>query len=311
MLDEAVGALPVPAVPSIPIGPRDVFIATFWPTALFAIEARGWQATTFGAAPPAVAYLIQDFEPGFYARSAQSLLSNSTYDTPSSTIAIFNSSLLQREFHDIGLRFASEFSFEPRLAPALRDVFDMPPVERSRTIVVYGRPSKPRNAFGLIVDGLRTWRATTPDAADWRIVSVGESHHDVDLGGGVVLNSLGKLSMEAYAQLLRTSAIGISLMISPHPSYPPLDMSYLGMLVLTNRLARRSCRPGIRTSRPSTRSRPVAWPTISTSCAGASRQTRPRAIEPSRSCLGFLDTGAQFPFAAELATLLERDPASG
>ena len=50
----------------------------------------------------AVAYLIQDFEPGFYARSAQSLLSNSTYDTPSSTIAIFNSSLLQREFHDIG-----------------------------------------------------------------------------------------------------------------------------------------------------------------------------------------------------------------
>ena len=35
--------------------------------------------------------------------------------------------------------------------------------------------------------------------------------------------------------LLRQSAIGISLMISPHPSYPPIEMAHLGMLVLTNR----------------------------------------------------------------------------
>ena len=311
MLDEAVGALPVPAVPSIPIGPRDVFIATFWPTALFAFEARGWQATTFGAAPPAVAYLIQDFEPGFYPRSAQSLLSNSTYDTPSSTIAIFNSSLLQREFHDIGLRFASEFSFEPRLAPALRGVFDMPAVERSRTIVVYGRPSKPRNAFGLIVDGLRTWRATTPDAADWRIVSVGESHHDVDLGGGVVLNSLGKLSMEAYAQLLRTSAIGISLMISPHPSYPPLDMSYLGMLVLTNKFGEKELstwHPNILSLHAVT-ARGLAED-LDVLCRRF--EADPTAGDRAVPLVSrFLDTGAQFPFAAELAALLERDPASG
>ena len=224
-----------PAPASIPIGPRDVFIATFWPTALFALEIRAWQAATFRAAPKAFAYLVQDFEPGFYPRSAQNLLSSSTYEAPRSTIAIFNTSLLQRDFHAAGLRFADEFSFEPRLAPALRDVLAVPARERSRTIVAYGRPSKPRNAFGLIVDGLRAWRATTPDAGDWRIVSVGEQHLDVDLGGGVVLHSLGKLSLDAYADLVRTSAIGISLMISPHPSYPPLEMSYLGLLVLTNR----------------------------------------------------------------------------
>jgi hypothetical protein len=220
---------------SIPVGPRDVFIATFWPTALFAIDARGWQATTYGTAPKAFAYVIQDFEPGFYPRSSQHLLARATYEAPKSTIAIFNTTVLQRAFHDHGLRFSREYTFEPRLAPALRGALATPPVPRARRIVVYGRPSKPRNGFGLIVDGLRAWRATYEHAADWTVVSAGESHGDIDLGHDAVLRSVGKLSFTEYADLLRSSAIGISLMISPHPSYPPLEMANLGMLVLTNR----------------------------------------------------------------------------
>ena len=51
------------------------------------------------------------------------------------------------------------------------------------------------------------------------------------------MRSIGKLDLDAYAALLRESAIGISLMVSPHPSYPPLEMAHLGMLVLTNRFA--------------------------------------------------------------------------
>ena len=49
--------------------------------------------------------------------------------------------------------------------------------------------------------------------------------------------SIGKLDIPAYASLLRESAIGVSLMISPHPSYPPLEMAHLGLLVLTNGFA--------------------------------------------------------------------------
>jgi hypothetical protein len=292
--------------PSIPIGPRDVFIATFWPTALFALETRAWQAATFGSAPPNFAYLIQDFEPGFYPRSAQSLLSSSTYDAPGSTIAIFNTSLLQHEFQQAGLRFAAEFSFEPRLAPALRDVLAVPAGERSRTILVYGRPSKPRNGFSLIVDGLRAWRAATPDAAEWRIVSAGEPHVDVDLGGGVVLQSLGKLSMEAYAELLRTSAIGISLMISPHPSYPPLEMSHLGLLVLTNRFGEKDLSTWHENI--SSLYAPTAHGLAENLAVLCRRfQADPTAGDRARPLVsGFLDSGAQFPFAEEVAGLLER-----
>jgi WsaF, C-terminal domain/WsaF, N-terminal domain len=303
-------AAPEVGPPSIPVGPRDVFIATFWPTALFALEVRAWQAATFGSVPPAFAYLVQDYEPGFYPRSAQHLLSRSTYDAPESTIAVFNTSLLQRDFHQAGLRFAAEFSFEPRLTPALHDVLAVPAGERTRTIVVYGRPSKPRNGFGLIVDGLRLWRATTPEAGEWRIVSAGEPHVDIDLGGGVVLESLGKLSLDAYAALLRTSAIGVSLMISPHPSYPPLEMSHLGLLVLTNPYGEKdlsTCHPNISSLRS-----PTALGLAEDLAALCARfEADPTAGDRARPpASAFLDTGPQFPFALELAALLEREASS-
>ena len=67
------------------------------------------------------------------------------------------------------------------------------------------------------------------------MVSAGKPHADIDLGDGVWLRSVGKLDLTEYATLLRGSAIGISLMISPHPSYPPIEMAHMGMLVLTNR----------------------------------------------------------------------------
>jgi hypothetical protein len=289
---------------TIPVGPRDVFIATFWPTATFALDVRRWQVSIFGSAPARFAYLIQDYEPAFYPRSGQSLLARATYEAAPATIAIFNSELLRTSFHAAGIRFAAEFSFEPRLVPILRDALGRPPAPRSRKIVVYGRPSKARNAFPLIVDGLRAWRAAYPDAERWEIVSAGEVHADIDLGDGVAMYSLGKLNLHSYADLLRESAIGVSLMVSPHPSYPPLEMAELGLLVLTNRFREKDL---------------SAWHTnisllreVSVAGFGNDLAELCRRFE-SDSTTGdrgrllhreFLDDGPQFPFADEVASLL-------
>jgi hypothetical protein len=51
------------------------------------------------------------------------------------------------------------------------------------------------------------------------------------------MRSIGKLSLEAYAELLWETAVGVSLMSSPHPSYPPLEMAHFGVLTITNRYA--------------------------------------------------------------------------
>ena len=44
----------------------------------------------------------------------------------------------------------------------------------------------------------------------------------------------GKLTLEKYAEILAESSVGVSLMCSPHPSYPPLEMAAFGVQTVTN-----------------------------------------------------------------------------
>ena len=294
------------AVPgTLPVGPRDTFIATFWPTAAFVLDVRRWQASTYGRAADRFAYLIQDFEPAFYSFSAQSMLARATYDEGPSTIAIFNTALLQGYFHDMGIRFPVEFVFEPRLSPELHQFVGQPAVPRARRILVYGRPGKPRNAFALIVDGLRAWRASYPDAERWTVVSAGEAHPDIDLGGDMAMHALGKLDLPAYAEQLRGSAIGVSMMVSPHPSYPPLEMAQLGLLVLTNRYGDKDL------STWHTNITSLRAPSVDSVAADLADLCQRFESDPAVGERGrllredYLDDGPQFPFADELAGLLQ------
>jgi hypothetical protein len=291
------------------VGANDVFIATHWTTAAMVLDVRRWQAETYGRAPARFAYLIQDYEPGFYPWSASYMLARATYDAPDSTVAIFNTDLLQRYFHDVGIRFPSEFSFEPRLSGALRRVLGGPGAARQRRILVYGRPSKPRNLFPFLVDGLRAWRGSTSlrfaeDGSGWSVVSAGQSHPDVELGGGTVMRSLGKLDLDAYGACLRGSAVGVSMMASPHPSYPPLEMAQLGLLVLTNRFGEKDLSEW-HTNITSLRAvSPVAFAEdLDALCrrfdADPGVGDRGRSLRPA-----YLDDGPQFPFAGEVAVLL-------
>jgi hypothetical protein len=60
------------------------------------------------------------------------------------------------------------------------------------------------------------------------------AHPPVIIAPGRVMKSAGKLSLEEYGEMLLTSAAGLSLMSSPHPSYPPLEMAHFGLWTVTN-----------------------------------------------------------------------------
>src|SRR4029453_8088672 len=94
-----------------------------------------WQAATFGGEPRAFAYLVQDFEPGFYPWSAQYELARATYTAGVPTIAVLNSGLLADYLHEEGLTFGERFVFEPRLDERLRAKLANPAEERRRRIV--------------------------------------------------------------------------------------------------------------------------------------------------------------------------------
>jgi hypothetical protein len=221
---------------TLAVGPGDYFMATAWWTAYAANLLLEWQNTHIHAAVnrPLV-YLIQDYEPGFYPWSAKYALAQSTYSLKHPTIAIINSKELFDYLAVQGHSFHSKHVLHPRLNTALAEYrASCESFPKSRLLLVYGRPGTERNAFPIIVAALRLWASQYPSAAQWKVVAAGENFEAIELGGGCRLRSLGKLSIQDYANTLSSAAVGVSLMISPHPSYPPLEMAAFGARTISN-----------------------------------------------------------------------------
>ncbi|AGF59168.1 hypothetical protein B0P06_002498 [Clostridium saccharoperbutylacetonicum] len=220
---------------TVPIGKNDVFMSTAWWTAYAAHNLIRWQSNEFNQEVKKSIYFIQDFEPGFYAWSSNYALADSTYRSELPQIAVFNTRLLMDYFKLNEYTFHEEYCFEPTLNEELKNrLLQINEFNKKKQILIYGRPSVQRNAFELIIESLKVWVWQQPDVREWTIYSVGEKHPDVDLGNGVKVESLGKLTLDGYSSLMAESYAGISLMISPHPSYPPLEMSTFGIKVITN-----------------------------------------------------------------------------
>lgn len=216
---------------------EDYFVATLWSTATYTKLVLARQSQLFARTRRRFVYLIQDYEPGFYPWSIRHVSARSTYEDRDRAIAIFNSQLLAQYFNNNGLLFPEHYVFEPLLHPRLRQgKVESAARPKDRMILVYGRPSMPRNAFDLIVEALRDWAASYPGAADWTAVSAGEAHEVIRLneGGTITLQAGGKLTLDEYVDHLSRCWIGVSFMISPHPSYPPLEMAEFGAWVITN-----------------------------------------------------------------------------
>jgi len=224
---------------TLPIHAQDYFMATAWWTAHTAHALLDWQQQHYPKTlRRCLLYFIQDFEPGFYPWSSRYVLAQATYNHAQKTLAIINSSWLKDFLHQQGHVFFREYIHQPSLHPSLAAARRRHHVfAKESQLLVYGRPGTERNAFPIVVAALRLWVQRYPQARHWKILSAGEVFSPIDLGEGCQLHSLGKVSIEAYADLLSRTAVGLSLMISPHPSYPPLEMAAFGVRVITNQFA--------------------------------------------------------------------------
>ncbi|MGB6324677.1 MAG: rhamnan synthesis F family protein, partial [Methylocella sp.] len=214
----------------LPLRPSDIFIATAWWTAHLAFEAIDAQKRIFRKANKLV-YLIQDFEPNFYGWSTKWVLAENTLRRGNETIAIINSIELCK-FILKDYKFAHCFYLPYKRNEEIHLTENR---DRQKIILFYGRPSVTRNLLELAADGISLWQQRNPTMArEWQIISAGE---DYSLDAVSQVNNLkivGKLSLEDYSSYLRTASVGISLMLSPHPSYPPLEMAEAGIVTITN-----------------------------------------------------------------------------
>lgn len=218
----------------IAIGIRDVFFATAWWTAQIAKYAV---ADTINKT---FIYLIQDFEPILHEASTFQAQALETYGLPH--IPVINTQLLLDCLIREGVgRFgdpvfvADALWFNPALDRGHYFPVASPPSGK-KVLLFYARPSiARRNLFELGLVALR--RAVASGAIDkdnWEVWAMGEKIPPIALGEGVMLNPLPWMSFDEYAQRVRTADLMLSLMLSPHPSYPPLEMAASGKLVVTN-----------------------------------------------------------------------------
>lgn len=209
----------------------DIFIATAWWTARFALDLGKDQKRYFGKKLPFI-YFIQDDEPYFYGWSSKWALAEATYRFGRDTIAIINSEELYLEISR-KYNFSSTFCYKYQLNDVISQ--RLSPEARERLILVYARPHAQRNAFELICEALKEWQQRDPVAArKWQIICLGEEF-EKDITNPVQnISVMGKVSLESYANYLNRASVGISLMLSPHPSYPPLEMAEAGLVTITN-----------------------------------------------------------------------------
>lgn len=222
---------------SLSIGENDFFIGTFWTTAYALMPLLQKQVEYFKLDDRKLIYLIQDFEPGFYPWSSEYVLADSTYKNHLENIlAVFNAKSLYTYFKDNHYDFGDELAFSPQLNVELAKYLPKKPTKRQKQILIYGRPRVERNAFEIIRAGISEWSETYKNSKEWEIVSLGAEFDDIKLQNNII-KSNGKVTLSEYAKYMSESYVGISLMISPHPSYPPLEMSTFGVKTITNSFA--------------------------------------------------------------------------
>jgi hypothetical protein len=213
-------------------GRHDIPFATWWPTAYVAQRALAIVDA------PAFVYLIQDFEPGFYPWSTNYALAAATYAMP--VRAIVNEPFLLD--HLVSEHVGSFADDVDRRAIAFMPAVDRALFARAaratgrpRRFVFYARPRSPRNLFELGLKALRTAVARGVfDAEPWEFLAVGQELVDLQLSEHHVLSAVPWMPYERYAAFLGESDLLLSLMLSPHTSYPPLEMAAAGGWVVTN-----------------------------------------------------------------------------
>lgn len=199
----------------------DLAICTLWTTAYVLARYNRTRAKF---------YLVQDHEPMFYDAGALYAAIEHTYRLGFAHLA--NTQGVAEKLKP----FSDDLTmFTPGVD---RSLFYPDPQKsslgRTRRLVFYGRPANTRNCFHLGIQTLL--RVKRSLGADVEIFSVGADWDEADYGVEGAVKNLGLLdSMDEVAALYRSADLGLVFMVTPHPSYQPLEYMASGCVVATNR----------------------------------------------------------------------------
>ncbi len=217
----------------LPVSKNDIFIGTSWWNSAVAKEIKQRKQYI---------YVIQEDERIFYPNADEHVIINRMFNDKN-MIPVINTKLLHEHFKinkceyiaNQGICFEPAFvgrniKYEKRSEPGIKN--------RKFSLFFYSRPYMPRNLFytGLeLIDSAINLGILK--AEDWDIFFAGQDGPEIISGDKIKPKYLGKLKWKDYLDFLSSVDLGISLMLAPTPSYPPLDLAVAGGVVLTNKYA--------------------------------------------------------------------------
>jgi O-antigen biosynthesis protein len=206
----------------------ELFITTSWWTT--------W-STLAGVPAESIIYLLQEDERMFYPYGDDRLRCEQILSRHDLRFVI-NTKLLWDHLVASGLDNirGRAIWFEPAFPRSVFYPRPRPQGMHKKRLFFYARPNNLRNLFYL---GLKTLDRAIASGAlpadEWEILLVGSHIPDVSFGSEVSVQKLENLSWSEYAGLCGSVDLALSLMYTPHPSYPPLDLAASGAIVVTNR----------------------------------------------------------------------------
>ncbi len=221
---------------AVQVSPDDRFLATTWWTAQIAHRA------TEQLGGKRFLYLIPECEPLTLPMGSEAALARQSYDFPH--YALFSTELLREYFRDQRLGvFAEQNGAGDEDSVAFQNAItqvDPPSPEElrdsERKLLFHVRPElhAEQNMFEL---GLIALAEALDEGTleGWQLHGIGPKQAgEIRYGNGLRVKILERQDPGQYADALRGHAVGLSLMLTPHPSLVTLEMSAAGMPVVTN-----------------------------------------------------------------------------
>jgi hypothetical protein len=210
------------------ISKKDIFLATSWWSAA-ALSKMQLEKRFF--------YLVQEVEPFFYPQGDDRLLCEQTLQN-SEIDFIINTKLLFDYFKSNKYSGIAENGcfFEPAFPGHIFCAGEYSHKKKDKyTLFFYSRPNNPRNLYRTGLEYLNeALTAGVIDGEKWEIVLAGDDVRIFIFSNGKKPVLKGRLTWQEYSRLASETDLAFSLMYTPHPSYPPLDMAASGAVVLTN-----------------------------------------------------------------------------
>ena len=209
----------------VPMSREDLFLTTSW---------RTTRATRKAVPPARIVYMVGGDERMFYPRGDEYLLCAETLADTDISYAV-NSEILFRHLQCEGMA-PGGIAFEPAFPSVAYYSERQPEERRSRQFFFYARPDNLRNLYWRGIAAIASaLEEGVLEPENWDFYFVGKDSRELVLPGGVRPQIINDALREEYMRIVRRVDVGLSLIYTPHLTYPTFELAASGAVVVTNR----------------------------------------------------------------------------